>query len=149
MTLDEAKILIKTCASQMDERYDKRVFDEWAVVSLAENKARVLSYSGPRNDAFLKNFANDLGGLRAGLLGGNYGIGDFEFARHGIGTGFEVFMVLGAAIYLICNNTRETMDAITKDPRWLGAQVPFAELGDKLRMNPLAISSDTQFLPKQ
>ena len=87
--------------------------------------------------------------MRAGLLGGNYGAGDFEFARHGIGTGFEVFMVLGAGIYLICNNTRETMEAITKDPRWLGAQVPFAELGDKLRMNPLAVSTDTQFLPKQ
>jgi hypothetical protein len=149
MTLDEAKILIKACASQMDGRYGKTVFDEWAVVSLAENKARVLSYSGPRNDDFLKNFANDLGGLRAGLLGGNYGVGDFEFARHGIGTGFEVFMVLGSAIYLICNNTHETMDVITKDPRWLGAQEPFAELGDKLRMNPLAVSSDTQFLPRQ
>ena len=44
MTLDEAKILIKTCASQMDERYGKIVFNEWAVVFLAENKARVLSY---------------------------------------------------------------------------------------------------------
>ena len=148
MTLDEAKILIKTCASQMDGRYGKTVFDEWAVVSLAENKARVLSYSGPRNDDFLKNFANDLGSLRSELLGAGYGIGDFAFARHATGTRFEVFMVLGIGFYLVCNNTRETMDAIAKDPKWLGAQVPFAELGDKLRMNPLAISPDTQFLPK-
>jgi hypothetical protein len=57
-------------------------------------------------------------------------------------------MVLGLAIYLICNNTRETMDLIAKDPKWLDAQVPFAELGDKLRMNPLMITSDTQFLQK-
>ena len=148
MTLDEAKILVKTCASQMDGRYGKTVFDEWAVVSLAENKARVLSYSGPRNDDFLKNFANDLGSLRSELLGAGYGIGDFAFARHATGTRFEVFMVLGIGFYLVCNNTRETMDAIAKDPKWLGAQVPFAELGDKLRMNPLAISPDTQFLPK-
>ena len=148
MTLDEAKILVKTCASQMDGRYGKTVFDEWAVVSLAENKARVLSYSGPRNDDFLKNFANDLGSLRSELLGAGYGIGDFAFARHATGTRFEVFMVLGIGLYLVCNNTRETMDAIAKDPKWLGAQVPFAELGDKLRMNPLAISPDTQFLPK-
>jgi hypothetical protein len=148
MTLDEAKILIKTCASQMDGRYGKTVFDEWAVVSLAENKARVLSYSGPRNDDFLKNFANDLGSLRSELLDASYGVGDFAFARHGTGTRFEVFMVLGIGLYLVCNNTRETMDAIAKDPKWLGAQVPFAELGDKLRMNPLVVSPDTQFLPK-
>jgi hypothetical protein len=67
MTLDEAKSRIKSCASQMDERYGKTVFDEWAVVSLAENKARVLAYIGPRNDDFLKNFVNDLGALRAEL----------------------------------------------------------------------------------
>jgi len=148
MTLDEAKILIKTCASQMDARYDKTVFDEWAIVSLAENKARVLSYSGPRNDDFLKNFAKDLGALRAELLTEKYGAGDFEFARHGVGTHIEAFMVLGAAIYLICNNTRESMDEIAKDPKWLNAQVPFAELGDKVRMKPLVVSSDTQFLTK-
>ena len=57
-------------------------------------------------------------------------------------------MVLGRALYLICNNTRETMDAIAKNPRWLGAQVPFAELGDKIRANPLVIAGDTQFFKK-
>jgi hypothetical protein len=25
----------------------------------------------------------------------SYGVGDFAFARHGVGTGFEAFMVLG------------------------------------------------------
>lgn len=148
MTFDEAKSLIKTCAARMDAHYGKAVFDEWAVISLAENKARVLAYIGPRNDDFLKNFANDLGSLRAELLDANYGNGDFAFARHGTGTRFEAFMVLGSAIYLICNNTRETMDAIAKDPKWLNAQVPFAELGDKLRMSPLLITSDTQFFKK-
>jgi hypothetical protein len=148
MTLDEVKSLIKSCAAQMDARYGKTVFDEWAVISLAENRARVLSYAGPRNDDFLKNFANDLGSLRAELLDANYGIGDFAFARHAAGTRFEAFMVLGVAIYLICNNTGETMDTIAKDPKWLNAQVPFAELGDKLRMNPLVTTADTQFFRK-
>ena len=148
MTLDEVKKLIKTCAAQMDAHYGKTVFDEWAVISLAENKARVLAYVGPRNDDFLKNFANDLGTLRAELLGANYGVGDFAFARHATGTHFEAFMVLGTAIYLICNNTHATIDAIAKDPKWLHAQVPFAELGDKLRMNPLLVTSDTQFFNK-
>ncbi len=57
----------------------------------------------------------------------------FPFARHGAGTHFEAFMVLGVAIYLIFNNTHDSMDNIAKDPRWIQAQVPFAEIGDKLR----------------
>ena len=148
MTLDEVKLLIKSSAAQMDEHYGKTVFDEWAVISLAENRARVLAYVGPRNDDFLKNFANDLGSLRSELLDANYGVGDFAFARHGTGTSFEAFMVLGTAIYLICNNTADSMDNIAKDPRWLRAQVPFAEIGDKLRNNPLVIASDTAFFKK-
>ena len=133
----------------MDARYGKTVFDEWAIISLAENKARVLAYIGPRNDQFLENFVKDLGALRSELLGGSYGVGDFEFARHGTGTCFESFLVLGNGLYLICNNTRETMDAIAKNPKWLGAQVPFAELSDKIRSNPLIVSGDnTKFFKK-
>jgi hypothetical protein len=116
------------------------VFDEWAVVSLAHHQARILSYTGPRNDAFLKNFAGDLGALRTELLEGKYSVGDFEFARHGVGTGYEAFLVLGAGIYLICNNTGSSMNEITKDPRWLNAQVPFAEFSDRVRFSPLSLS---------
>jgi len=148
MTLDEITGQIKTCASQMNARYGGVVFDEWAIVSLVQNKARILIYIGPRNDDFLKNFARDLGTLRAELVAGQYGAGDFEFARHGIGTGFESFLVLGMGIYLICNNTRESMDSITKNPRWLEAQVPFAELADKVRAHPVVISGDTQLFKK-
>ena len=142
MTLDEVNNLIKVCSGQMDNCYGKSVFDEWAVISLIENKARVLAYVGPRNDDFLKNFAKDLGALRAGLLTEDYGPGDFEFARHGTGTGFESFMVLGRALYLICNNTRESMETIAKNPRWLAAQVPFAELSEQVRAHPLAVAGD-------
>jgi len=41
-------------------------------------------YVGPRNDDFLKNFASDLGSLRAELLDSRYSVGDFEFSppRH-------------------------------------------------------------------
>jgi hypothetical protein len=149
MTLDQTISHLKSCAREMDARYGGTVFDEWAVISLLENKARVLAYLGPRNDAFLANFAKDLGTLRSGLLNAEYGVGDFEFERHGTGTGFEVFMVLGAGLYLICNNTRESMDTIAKNPRWLAAQVPFAELGEKFRPNPLALSGDdTRFFKK-
>ena len=140
MTLDEIMRLVRDCAKQMNDRYSKPVFDEWAIVSLRHHQARIIAYIGPRNDVFLKSFANDLAPLRAELLEAKYGPGDFEFARHGVGTVFESFMVLAEGVYLICNNTTSTMNDIAKDPRWLNAQVPFAELSDKVRSSPLAYS---------
>ncbi|MGN6553807.1 MAG: hypothetical protein ACTHLW_08810 [Verrucomicrobiota bacterium] len=137
MTLDETNRQIQACAKQMNDRYGQVVFDEWAVVSLAQGQARILFYSGPRNDAFLKNFADDLGTLRSELLKPKYNVGDFEFARQATGTCFEAFIVLAKGVYLICNNTHSSMDEITKNPRWLQAQVPFAELAEKIRSSPL------------
>ena len=148
MTLEEICGSIKACASQMNARYGRVVFDEWAVVSLERNRARILFYTGPRNDDFLKHFVTDLGALRTALLDATYGAGDFEFARHGVGTGIEAFLVVGEGMYLICNNTVESMDSISKNPRWLGAQVPFAELAEKVRGNPLAVSWETKIFTK-
>ena len=59
------------------------MFDEWAIVSLLQHQARILAYRGSRNDALLKNFADDLGALGAELLNSRYSVGDFEVARHG------------------------------------------------------------------
>ena len=139
MTLDETNRQIQSCAKQMNDRYGSVVFDEWAVVSLAQENARILSYNGPRNDAFLKNFANDLGALRAELMNPKYNVGDFEFARDAKGTSFEAFVVLGKATYLICNDTRSSMNEIAKNPRGLQAQVPFAEFAEKVRSSPLGV----------
>jgi hypothetical protein len=139
MTLDQAKKLIVACARQMDAQYEKMVFDEWAIISLDDQKGRLLAYIGPRKAGFQKNFPADARAFRASLLSGQTNIGDFEFARHGVGTGFECFMALGPGLFLICNNTVQSMDAITQDPRWLAAQVPFVELGDKFREDPLQV----------
>ncbi len=148
MTLEEIGKLIKHCSEQMDSRYGSPVFNEWAVVSLIENRAKVMAYIGPRNDDFLQNFAHDLGSLRATMTGGGYGPGDFEFARHHIGTGYEGFLVVGIGLYLICNNTSDSLESIAKNPRWLGAQVPFAEMADKVRVSPLAVAWDTRIFTK-
>ncbi len=137
MTLDEAIFSIRACVDQMNARYTKTVFDEWAVVALNEKPGRILTYHGPRKDDFQKNFTTDLDALQAELVGSRYTIGDFEFARHAVGTKFEAFMVVGPGLYLICNNTKASMDDIAKDSRWLGAQVPFVELSDKIRANPV------------
>ncbi|HLH56968.1 MAG TPA: hypothetical protein VKY92_25530 [Verrucomicrobiae bacterium] len=139
MTLDQAKKLIVECARLMDAQYQKTVFDEWAIISLGDAKGRLISYIGPRKAGFQNNFLVDAGALRTSLLGGKMNIGDFEFARHGVGTGFESFLVLGQGLFLICNNTVQSMDSITQDPRWLAAQVPFAELADKFRADPLVL----------
>jgi hypothetical protein len=149
MTLEEATKQIRLCGQKMNDFYGKVVFDEWVVLSLAQHRARILFYVGPRNDDFLKNFATDLGSLRAALVDSKYSIGDFEFARHGVGTGFEAFVVLGEGLYLICNNTKASMQDIARDPKWLNAQVPFAELSEAIRPDPLVISSDhTKFFKK-
>lgn len=138
MTLDQANQLIKTCAAEMDAHYHQVVFNEWAIVQFLHRKGQLLAYTGPRKEDFQKNFASDLNELRVGLLGNTHGIGDFEFARHGVGTKVEAFLIIGQGIYLICNHTSRSMDDITKDPLWLNAQKAFVELSDKFRADPLA-----------
>ena len=137
MTLEEATNLIGRCAARMNDLYQKAVFDEWVIVSLIQHKAKILAYLGPRKDDFQKNFATDVQDLRADLLSRRHSIGDFEFARHGVGTKLEAFVMVGDGLYLICNNTAQSMSAIAKDPLWLSAQVPFVELSDQFRSDPL------------
>jgi len=141
MTLEETVRMVRECAKSMDAKYGRVVFDEWVIVSLLRQQARVCSYSGPRNDDFLKNFANDLGALRGALLKGGFQTGDFEFTHNAVGTRFEAFMVVGDGLYLICNNTQSSMDEIAKDSSWLSAQVPFAELSEKIRSSQLVLAT--------
>ena len=121
----------------MNALYGKVVFDEWVIMSLSNDRGRILNYSGPRKEDFAQNVKKDLGELLPKLLAHEYHPGDFEFARHGSGTGYEGFMMMGEGVYLLCNNTAETMDNITRDNRWLQAQVPFQELAEKFHKNPV------------
>jgi hypothetical protein len=50
MTLENVCSQIKVCADQMNSRYGGMVFNEWVVVSLERNRAKILHYVGPRND---------------------------------------------------------------------------------------------------
>ena len=143
MNLEEISHEIKHCAVHMNARYGSTVFDEWAVLLLAENKARLLFYTGPRQDHFLSSFGHDLGSLRSALLDDAHAAGDFEFSRQGINTSIDAFLVVGQGLYLICNNTRESVDDLAKKARWIMAQAPFVELAEKIRANPLEIAWDT------
>ena len=139
MTLLQALDLVKRTGENMNARYGNVVFDEWAIVALQRGKERMVAYQGPRKEDFQKNFVNDLGGLRAEVLTTKHQPGHFDFARHGVGTGFEAFVCVGSELYLICNNTQTTMNEITKDARWLDAQKLFAELTDQFRADPLTV----------
>ena len=140
MTLDQATELIKSCAEQMNARYKSVVFDEWAIVSLGGRKGRVLAYIGPRREGFQKNFLTDVGALREGLLNEEYSVGDFDFARHGGGAGLRVIHGAGARDLPDLQQHRPINGRITQDPLWLGAQVPFVELSDKFRADPLELA---------
>lgn len=138
MVFEDALKLVKNCADRMNTVYGKVVFDEWVVLSVSEEKkGKILSYCGPRKDDFVKNFAADLGELRHKFFGQEYQAGDFEFARYAKGTGFEAFMVIGEGVYLFCNNTADSMDGISKNGRWLTAQIPFLELAETFQKNPV------------
>ena len=140
MKLREATNLIKTCTEKMNAHYSKVVFDEWAIVSLAGQRARLLAYEGPRKEGYQRNFLKDAGRLRAPLLTVRHDPGDFEFASDGVGTGFEAFTALGPGVYLIWNNTVLSMDGISREPRWLAAQVPFVDLTDEFRADPVRLA---------
>ena len=142
MKISEATNLIKYCTERMNASYARVVFDEWAIVSLAGNKGRLLAYEGPRKEGFQRNFLKDAGRLRAPLLRVDHDPGDFEFASDGVGTGFEAFTALGAGVYLIWNNTALSMDGITSEPRWLAAQVSFLDLSEKFRANPVKLLAE-------
>lgn len=137
MTLSQALDAVKRCSENMNARYGKTVFDEWAIVSLQRGKERIVAYQGPRKEHFQKNFSNDLGGMRAEVLTTKHQPGHFDFARHEAGTGFEAFVCAGDELYLICNNTQASMNDIAKDTRWLEAQKVFLELTDQFRAQPL------------
>jgi hypothetical protein len=139
MTLSQALERVKHCSENMNARYGKPVFDEWAIVSLQRGHERIVSYQGPRKEHFQKNFASDLGALRAELLTAKHAPGYFDFARDGVGTSFEAFVCAGDELYLLCNNMEASMNDITKDARWLEAQKAFAELTEQFQAQPLAV----------
>lgn len=123
----------------MDELYGKQVFDEWAILKFHQDKALLLDYAGPRKDDFRKHFSRDAAGFRTALASQTHANGDFEFDRNGFGTKVDAFVVLGDSLYLFCNNVSQSMTEITRDSKWLSAQVPFVEFCDKFRSDPLVV----------
>jgi hypothetical protein len=136
MQWNDAIKLIQACGSRMTALFGEPVFDEWAILKL-NGSTSVAYYSGPRPSDFLASFARDSAALSRETGARKYSPGEFEFARDSGGTAFDVFVVLGGGCILVCNNVVAAMTDIRKHPGWLKAQVPFVEMTEKFRADPL------------
>ena len=137
MKLEPAKALITAALGRMNALYQRTVFDEWVVVSLQDERGRILAYHGPRAENYRRHFTEDIAPLRAEMTGKQLGVGGFEFAPEAAGTGFDACVRTGEASYLLCNHTGRSMAEIRGDPRWLQAQKAFVELSEKFGRDPL------------
>lgn len=137
MNLDDAYAAITAALERMNGLYGQPVFDELVLVSIKPDRRAVLAYSGPRAESYKAQFAADLQPLRNEIAGGRMDVGDFVFAPAAPGTQHDVVMRLGAVNYLICNNTKQSMQDIRRKPTWLQAQEPFVALSEKFRASPL------------
>lgn len=140
MQWSDAINLIQSCGARMTALYGGPVFDEWAILKL-DGTATVAYYTGPRPSIFMEKFARDAAVLEKESAGRRYASGEFEFARDSEGTSFDAFLALGGGFILVCNNVQSSMTGIRANPRWLKAQVPFVELTERFRTDPLPASA--------
>lgn len=138
MTLHQAIAEIESRLDEAEKAYGSVVFDEWLIARLSGEHRQIRHYFGPRTRPTDKEFRADLGPLRAEILSGDYSAGDLEFVRTAEGKAFDAFIVAGMGIYLILNNVRKTVQEITANPKWHGAQVPLVQLSEAFRADPLA-----------
>jgi hypothetical protein len=137
MTLEAAISAVQGHVQRINDLYQKCAFDEWAIVAIMADKGRILHYNGPRKEDFQRNFARDVRSFAAEFRNPEQNIGDFHFARHASGTHCDALVVLGEGLFLLCNNTANSMTTICQDPLWLSAQVPFVEMSEQFRSDPL------------
>ena len=128
---------IRTAFVRMDAFYGRTVFDEWAVLSIEGAKISVLAYEGPRQGRFPTELHKDLVQLRKDTEGEHRDPGAFGFTRTAEGPAIDAYIVLGPGLYLICNNTHESISQVALDPLWRRAQVPFADLAELFRHHPV------------
>jgi hypothetical protein len=137
MDLATARQHIQSSFERMRALYTKPVFDEWVILSLSAKPGAVLAYQGARAESLRAQLADDVEPLRALAAGRAFAVGDFDFALEAAGPRYDALIKIGAASYLVCNNTAKTMQEIRGDARWLKAQAAFFELSEKFRADPL------------
>jgi len=137
MKLADARNAIVLALGRMTSLYRNTVFDEWILVKLSADQNAILGYDGPRAEEYHRKFREDILPLQAELNQRRMAVGDFAFAPDAKGTRFDACIRLGPASYFFCNNTTRSMEDIRKNPLWLAAQKPFADLSEKFRADPV------------
>lgn len=140
MTPAAAYPAIASAMARMSTLYGRTLFDEWVVVRLAPQRATVEHYEGPRLASCLALFTRDIAPLRREAADRAHSPGDFDFARAAAGTQFDALLQLGDEAFLFCNNTTSSMEQIRADPAWLKAQVPFVDLSEQFRADPVVFA---------
>lgn len=138
MDLATARTHIESAMTRMNAGYGQPVFDEWAILGFG-GKGGVHAYAGPRPERFRKELPDDAAPLRAEAATQPSGVGDIVFALEAGGTHYDAFLRVGEASYLVCNHTGKTMAELRANPGWLKVQPVLFELGEKFRMDPLAV----------
>jgi hypothetical protein len=112
--------------------------------AILEEKLYLEWYNGPRREGFSKHFHRDTVNVRSSARKNDsapYEVGEFDFSHQGAGTQADALLVLAENVFLICNNTRASMNEIEKNHCWLKAQNSFAGLSEKILVSPLEIAS--------
>lgn len=141
MNLESAVRQISHGLAEIERLYERPVFNEWAIVGWSGGRPVVLHYDGPRTEDFETKLPGDLRLLRESLQEDRSVAGTFSFAREGVGTLFDAYIVLGEDVVLLCNHTEMDFEAIATDPLWRKAQMPFVDLTEKFGLDPLEMES--------
>jgi len=141
MNLESAIARIQKSFTQLNEAYGRAVFDEIAIIQVSGETTLTLHYyEGGREAAFLNDVLEDSVALRndVGDTRSNLG-GEFGFTREGGGEGIDAYICLGPRIFLLCNNTMQSMEEVTRDARWLTAQSEFLNASQYFAVDPLKL----------
>ena len=135
MTTSEAQQLIEQSNERMRAESGEIVFDEWALISLSGNGAKLAAYIGPRVEQFRLRFKADIRPLQIELEGRQLTVGDFAFVADAEGTAYDACVRVGPSAYLWCNHTQATMTEIRESGAWLPAQKIFAAMCERFRID--------------
>jgi hypothetical protein len=143
MNLVNAVRLIDGVLTSMQKSGGRLLFDEYALVSILGNDARILTYSGPRQDEFYLSFGRDARFIWEEIVGQDElrSAGEFGFTRDGEGSSFDAYICVGDGFFLICNDTGSSMKEISEDPQWKKAQGRFLELSERFMNDPLVMGA--------
>lgn len=137
MDISTAAATIENTVKKMNLATGETVFDEWAIVTKTATGWRICHYHGPREQAFLAKFKQDIAALKGTLKPNDLHIGDFAFSHEGYGSGFDAHICAGEDLLILFNNTEKSTGEITANPKWTEAQVHFGNLLEGFIADPV------------